>query len=463
MSHEHEARPGPNLDRRDVLKGLSATGAGAVGATAASERARGGAITGGCAINWPDPTEEQLDLAGGTPTEVGNLPTGGHLVIYVHGFFGESLVDGVDIFNGSTQATALDIALAEQNVQAPVVAGMWEATTTWSPAKDNADEAGAALAAWVADNRGAYETITVFGHSLGSRVTLEALAGLADTDATITSAGLLGPGVGATTVCDRYADGIRRGVERGVYTYHSAGDAVVCAAYPLAELVFEGEEEAGLGCEGSTCGDTPENYVDVDTSDRVEGHCNYFKPTTMDFEGESAIPEIVDRQIDYLVPPFDGTLAVTVTNDDGETLADVTVPVTDVETGDTVATLTTDTEGAGTVSVSPGTYELAVEDAGFRPVTTEVAVESGGTVPVHLTLEGPPPVVGDQAPRDLHGDGLYRDVRGDGVFDIMDVQTLFDNLDSPAVQDNAAAYNFSGKDPERVTIFDVQALHGQME
>jgi PKD repeat protein len=72
------------------------------------------------------------------------------------------------------------------------------------------------------------------------------------------------------------------------------------------------------------------------------------------------------------------------------------------------------------------------------------------------------PVVGNTPPQDLDGDGLYENVRGDGEFDIMDVQALFDNLDTETVQSASAAFNFSGGDPDRVTVLDVQGLFTQL-
>ena len=77
--------------------------------------------------------------------------------------------------------------------------------------------------------------------------------------------------------------------------------------------------------------------------------------------------------------------------------------------------------------------------------------------------DGPGDVTGDGSPaQDLNNDGLFEDVDGDGTFDIFDVQALFDNLDSDAVQNNAAAFDFSGLDPDEVTIFDVQALFNRL-
>lgn len=457
MGSNHEFRADPGLNRRDVLRGLTAAGAGTAAVTAA-DRAHAGTISGGCAINWPDPVDPQLDLSGAGPDPNDDVPDGGDVVVFVHGFFGESLVDGVDVFNGATQATALDIALSEHNIQAPVVAGLWSATTSWTPAKENADTAGENLATWVAQHHDVYDTITVFGHSLGSRVTLEALQHLADGPSTLTSAGLLGPGVPAGSVCEEYAAGISDGVDRGVYAYHSTGDTVVCTAYPLAELVFGGASVDGLGCEGAACTGTPPGYVDVDTSGRVAGHCNFFKPSTMDFEGESAVPAIVETQLDYLVPPFEGTVEISVVDGDGDPIEGVSISVIDTETGDVVATLGGDSGTDHTVDLPPGQYKLQIDTAIGDSLTTAVTVDSGATARRTVTLVGLPPVVGDSPPRDLDGDGLYEDVRGDGTFDVYDVQTLFEHLDSDAVQTHAPAYNFSGGPSDTVTIYDVQAL-----
>jgi len=103
----------------------------------------------------------------------------------------------------------------------------------------------------------------------------------------------------------------------------------------------------------------------------------------------------------------------------------------------------------------PGTYEaaLTVEDADG---STDSATE---TVTVTEPGEGPPALPGqDDPPQDLNGDGLYRDVDGSGEFTIGDIQLFFQRRNSDVVQDNAAAFNFSGTDPDEVTIGDVQAL-----
>ena len=74
----------------------------------------------------------------------------------------------------------------------------------------------------------------------------------------------------------------------------------------------------------------------------------------------------------------------------------------------------------------------------------------------------PPVVEGEDPPRDLDEDGLYESIRGTDDPDMRDVQMLFENLESDAVQNNAWAYNFSGTNPNRVTVFDVQALFNRL-
>jgi mannan endo-1,4-beta-mannosidase len=71
-------------------------------------------------------------------------------------------------------------------------------------------------------------------------------------------------------------------------------------------------------------------------------------------------------------------------------------------------------------------------------------------------------VSGNRLPKDHDGDGLYEDVYGTGRSSILDVQLLFNNLESTAVQNNAAAFDFSDTGGD-VTILDVQALFNNLE
>ena len=377
--HTSTGERGTDHSRRDVLRGMGAAGAGTVGLSAASETGAAGALTGGCLVDWPDPIDASVYIAGDAPNEEGSVPDGGDLVVYVHGLFGEDIVDEIDKFNGLNQATALDAALSEQGVDVPLVAAMWDSTTGWWTAKGRADEAGQVLADWLETNRESYDSLVVVGHSLGARVALVALKHLADTDTTVTSAGLLGGGVDPDTVCEEYATGIEESVEAGVYSYHSAGDSVVCWVYAAAEWT------PAVGCVGSDCEELPDGFTDVDLTGTVTGHCNYLKPNSLVDTGGNAVSELVDNQFGFVTPPETGALAGTVTGD-GEPLAGATVALHTTDGGDTATTATTDDGGDYTVDVVAGTYTVAVEEPGFQPSESAVTVESDETTLLDIDL-----------------------------------------------------------------------------
>ena len=106
------------------------------------------------------------------------------------------------------------------------------------------------------------------------------------------------------------------------------------------------------------------------------------------------------------------------------------------------------------------TLTHAFNQSGLQNVTLEVVTADGltdhATVSIDVTL---PPVTEDfDTPTDPYEPGLYEDVTGDGNVTVADVQVLFDNLHRDNLQQHAWAYDFSRTNPERVTIFDVQAL-----
>jgi len=113
--------------------------------------------------------------------------------------------------------------------------------------------------------------------------------------------------------------------------------------------------------------------------------------------------------------------------------------------------------GLSAVATTDGTeFTYAV-----RTVENGTDVDGRGVDIVHERLdaeEGPPPVVGNQPPRDLNGDGLYRDVNGDGNVTIADLQVFFQHREDPVVTDNARFFNFDEVEPPAVSVRDVQAL-----
>ncbi len=297
MSKQQGAGNGEQqLNRRDVLGGMATVGAGAAGLAATSEPGSAGALTGGCIDDWPAATDDRIQLADDEPAVSADIPDSGDVVIYVHGLFGDDLLDSVDI-NGANQAAALDNALSEEGIEQPTIAAMWNSSTTWTVAKWRADDAGETLAMWLEANRSDYNSVTLVAHSLGVRVTLVALSELADTDVTVDSVALLGGAVNPDTVCEEYKDGIESSVSETVYNYHSEDDGIVCNIYAIREFT------SAVGCGGADCSggwfssgsDRPDNYEEVDLTGEVTAHCDFFKPDSL--ESGTAVGELVDRQL----------------------------------------------------------------------------------------------------------------------------------------------------------------------
>ncbi|MFC4544171.1 DUF726 domain-containing protein [Halosolutus amylolyticus] len=291
MSGNDESTGEQTIDRRTILRGATASATGIGGLVASSGSVAAGSVTGGCLTHWPEPIDERIDVAGDTPVESGAIPGSGDLLLYVHGLFGgEGLEDIAG--SGANQATALVQGLAEEGVDRPAVAAMWDSNVTWTVAKWRANDAGTTLAAWLNENGSAYDSITIVAHSLGARVTLAALTHL--DGVTIDSVALLGGAIDPDAVCGEFEDGIRDNAGH-VYNYHSANDDIVCTIYAIREWT------AGIGCSGSDCSgwftsdDPPENFTDVPV-DSVDGHCNYFKPSSIEFDGENCLDELRRRQ-----------------------------------------------------------------------------------------------------------------------------------------------------------------------
>ncbi|QLG51273.2 esterase/lipase family protein [Natrinema halophilum] len=198
---------------------------------------------------------------------------GDELCLYVHGWNGRQSSDD--------QTYALDMALQEAGYDVPMTAASWASDTLnfWD-AESNADDAGVRLGRCLRRTfQGRTDTrLRLIGHSLGTRVILEALSEL-DGDVVLDTVSLVGAAVEDTSVCNdgRFSDGIRNSADE-VYSYRSEDDTVVCTLYDFSTF------ENGLGCEGSDCGgwwstgSTPDNYYEVDVTESVPQHCDYFNP-----------------------------------------------------------------------------------------------------------------------------------------------------------------------------------------
>ncbi|SFB67279.1 Alpha/beta hydrolase of unknown function [Halobiforma haloterrestris] len=305
---DSETRSGdePTTVSRRRLLGSAAGVTVGVGGIGANSRSASATDVTGC-DDWLDAPAEypEVDLTSGNPT-ASNLDglegvaendddgdegdERSELVIYVHGWLG--------LETSTDQAHTLAQALADTDYDRPVVAASWSADTpNYWRAESAAETAGRRLASWLEsdavpgtggdndDESG--PTIRLVGHSLGGRVCLETLLGLAtddgnDGDGPLESVALLGTAVDDDSVCTngRYAYGIDAAANE-VFNYHSENDDSVCYGYDLQSL------SSGLGCAGADCGDgwfgdddgaRPSNYTDVDVTDAVDDHCAYGKP-----------------------------------------------------------------------------------------------------------------------------------------------------------------------------------------
>lgn len=245
---------------------------------------------------WPESVTETIDLVDRRTSS--DVPADGDILVYVHGYLGEGRLRGMNI-SGTHQAAALGQALDDEfesvDTSPPtVVAATWNSSTTWPRATRRAVAAGETLAQWVKTNADSYDRVTVVGHSLGSRVVLTALARL--DRAVVDSVGLLGAAVSPEAVCTEFRNGIESAVDGWVYNYHSRNDSVICRLYSFRE------RSPGVGCtgtgpaSGAEMEPVPTNYADVDVSESVHRHMDYFKPR---FEAEvgNCVGELVERQL----------------------------------------------------------------------------------------------------------------------------------------------------------------------
>jgi pimeloyl-ACP methyl ester carboxylesterase len=255
-----------------VLQG-AATGAVALtGATAVTGSASAGSCVALTASDAPDdfPMIEDGSTSGDFPD------TPDELTIFVHGWFEELGGDAT----GQSYLTSL--ALEEAGYDGEVVGFEYDGNNPWWwEAKDDAEDGGRELADWLVgymdDNPDT--TVRIVCHSLGGRASLTCLDELQSRGESVTSLSLLGAAVDADSVVEGwwsdgdFYDAVAEGAD-DVYNYRSDSDGILEYIYSIGEF---GDE--ALGEEGAD-GDTPGNYEDVDVTDAVDDHCEYFQPNT---------------------------------------------------------------------------------------------------------------------------------------------------------------------------------------
>lgn len=254
------------INRRNLLRTTGIAAAGSMGLVGTSERASAGAI--GSCTDYLDAPSDFPFIEGSTTN--GDFPTGdpAELVIYVHGWLE---ING----SGEDQAYTLEEALRQNGYSHPVVSFTYDsANLWWWEAKDQAEDGGRNLAAWIQDYQSDHSStdIRIVGHSLGARASLTALNELAADGDSVKSLDLVGGAVDDDEVATDgdWSDGIANGAEH-VNNYWSESDEVLDQIYELGEF---DDAVGNVGAEGSTAS----NYTDFDVSDSVATHCDYQKP-----------------------------------------------------------------------------------------------------------------------------------------------------------------------------------------
>ncbi|WP_101297784.1 DUF726 domain-containing protein [Halegenticoccus soli] len=285
--------------RRTFLKRTSIAAVGTLGAGALAGRAAAGGSDG----DYQAPADYPLISTRGHFDDDGDLTAGntaynyygegnwakytesyhGEVIIFVHGW---NLDDSTDADIDS--AYTCELALENSGVDQFNVGYSWDSDNGgWGTGKEIARKNGPKLANWIAthnDNGG--DPVRIIAHSLGARVTCEALASLSawGRSNAVLSVSLLGGAVDDQEVAKEYAYG--SDIEYAAYSfsnYYKTDDAVLDWAYSTAEF------DTAVGEEGIQDGTTPPyNYQEEDVTAIVPDHNSYYEPS------DGCIPQVVD-------------------------------------------------------------------------------------------------------------------------------------------------------------------------
>jgi len=216
----------------------------------------------------------------------GRAPTEEEVVVAVHGW-------NVEEPGGADVANTTRVALRENGYDNPVVGYTWDADEGggfdlgWNEAVEIARGNGPKLAQWIDDwNEQVGDPVRIIGHSLGARVTVEALAELASRGRTnaVRSATLLGGAIDDQEVeTDEVYGGAIEQATGSFFNFYNTEDGVLDWAYSAIEW------DSAVGQLGiQDAGDSPDNYVQEDVTAVVPDHNSYYEP------GDGCIPQVVD-------------------------------------------------------------------------------------------------------------------------------------------------------------------------
>ncbi len=242
------------MTRRGVLTravGLTAVGVGGFSGIAASQ---------------PVTTVEVSEGMLGNFYTTDDLPVVDELLVFVHGWFGDSTVV-------SQTADVRDSIEDGGYDPDAVVAVEWPATNfLYTDAESDTESVGEVVAELIEDFSDAGGgSIRLTGHSLGGRIVYWASSKIS-AGYTIDTVGAMGTAAEGSNVCfgGDWDEDIATGAGT-VRNYHSLNDTTVGSAYG-----FFGQP--ALGTEGAACSG-PGNYTDVDVTGTVGSHLDYLGDT----------------------------------------------------------------------------------------------------------------------------------------------------------------------------------------
>ncbi|WP_336328121.1 esterase/lipase family protein [Halovenus sp. HT40] len=226
--------------------------------------------------------------------DVGRLSD--EICIYVHGFGAA----GLAAEQGETLANNIYF-------DGDFLSAKWPSVTpTYTQAWDRAAEYGRKLADWLIDElwpQNGWTKVNVVGHSLGGRASFNMLNRLHEELPwweydRVGNVVTVGPADHQRFVCDRWESGDRiyhyydgiQSVPDNAYAFYSSSDEAVGTLHELwADLLWWTPDGEGLGADGVSCSNAPDNLTTVDVSAGVSNHCQYFKSEGAPGRVESAV------------------------------------------------------------------------------------------------------------------------------------------------------------------------------
>ncbi|WP_435318027.1 RICIN domain-containing protein [Haloarchaeobius sp. TZWSO28] len=262
------------------------TGLTAFSGSAAATSAGGDSAPGTrCDFDWVEapssfPMIENKGTGGDPNVETsGSFPEGAsELTIYIGGWHNDD----------KKAAYLTKDRLDDNGYPHPVVGYKWETDGWWFDGLDNGEGEGKILGDWLDEHldNNPDTDINIIGHGMGARAALTCLEVLRQQGKKIRTLALLGAAVDADACAITNEWGVLGGDEQVGEWYQTVENAVE-TAYNFYSIndAFLGQHYGDLTLDFAmgrgTIGDTPSNLEDIDVTDSVATHCDYFNSRLM--------------------------------------------------------------------------------------------------------------------------------------------------------------------------------------